>query len=70
MLFTGSDTYLLIQFYRKEVHNMGNDTNTSISKILGNNIKQIRSREGISQEKLAERIGKSAHFISVLERRG
>ena len=47
---------------------MSNDNNSSIAKILGNNIKQIRNREGISQEKLAEKIGKSAHFISLLER--
>ena len=47
---------------------MSNDNNSGIAKILGNNIKQIRNREGISQEKLAEKIGKSAHFISLLER--
>lgn len=40
----------------------------SINKIIGNNIKNFRTLEGLSQEKLAERIGKSAHFISVLER--
>lgn len=40
----------------------------SIYKIIGNNIKKLRTFEGISQEKLAEKIGKSAHFISVLER--
>lgn len=45
---------------------MGNSDN--ISKIVGKNIKQLRTLEGISQEKLAEKIGKSAHFISVLER--
>lgn len=43
------------------------NNNSNIAKI-GNNIKQIRTLEGISQEKLAETIGKSAHFISVLER--
>lgn len=44
------------------------NNNSNIAKIIGNNIKQIRTLEGISQEKLAETIGKSAHFISVLER--
>lgn len=44
------------------------DNNSNICKILGSNIKKIRTLEGISQEKLAEKIGKSAHFISVLER--
>lgn len=39
-----------------------------IPKIIGNNIKQVRTLEGISQERLAELIGKSAHFISLLER--
>lgn len=43
------------------------DNNSSIAKVIGMNIKQVRSLEGISQEKLAERIGKSAHFISLLE---
>lgn len=47
---------------------MSNDNNSHIAKILGSNIKRVRTLEGISQEKLAERIGKSAHFISVLER--
>lgn len=44
------------------------DNNSSIAKIIGRNIKQVRSLEGLSQEKLAEKIGKSAHFISLLER--
>ena len=44
------------------------DNKSNIYKILGNNIKRIRSLEGISQENLAERIGKSSHYISVLER--
>lgn len=47
---------------------MESSNNSSISKIIGNNIKQLRMLKGISQEKLAENIGKSAHFISVLER--
>ena len=46
---------------------MESSNNSSIAKIIGNNIKQVRTLEGISQEKLAEKIGKSAHFISVLE---
>ena len=41
---------------------------SNISKILGANIKQIRILEGISQEQLAERINKSSHFISLIER--
>lgn len=45
-----------------------NDNNSSFAKIIGSNIKKIRTLEGISQEKLAERIGKSAHFISLVER--
>lgn len=44
------------------------DNNSSITKMLGRNIKQVRSLENTSQEKLAEKIGKSAHFISLLER--
>ena len=44
------------------------DNNSNIAKIIGRNIKQVRSLEGISQEKLAELIGKSSHFISLLER--
>lgn len=39
-----------------------------IARIIGNNIKKIRNKEKISQERLAELIGKSAHFISLLER--
>lgn len=46
------------------------EDNSNISKILGNNIKQIRALEGITQEQLAEKINKSSHFISLLERRG
>ena len=34
-----------------------------IARIIGNNIKKIRNKEKISQERLAELIGKSAHFI-------
>ena len=44
------------------------DNSSNIAKIIGRNIKQVRSLEGISQEKLAEKIGKSTHFISLLER--
>ena len=47
---------------------MSNNNDTDIRKILGSNIKQIRTLEGISQEELAARIGKSSHFISVIER--
>lgn len=47
---------------------MESSNNSNIAKILGNNIKQVRTLEGISQEKLAEKIGKSEHYISVLER--
>lgn len=44
------------------------DNNSNIAKIIGKNIKQVRSLEGISQERLAELICKSSHFISLLER--
>ena len=44
------------------------DNNPNIYKILGNNIKKIRTKEHISQERLADLIGKSSHFISLLER--
>ena len=44
------------------------DNDNNIAKIIGNNIKKIRNKEKISQERLAELIGKSAHFISLLER--
>ena len=44
------------------------DNNTNVAKIIGNNIKNIRTSEKISQERLAELIGKSSHFISLLER--
>lgn len=44
------------------------DNNSNIAKIIGRNINQVRSLEGISQERLAELIGKSSHFISLLER--
>jgi len=40
----------------------------NIYRIIWNDIKKLRTLEGLSQEKLAERTGKSAHFISVLER--
>lgn len=67
-MVTGSPTDFLIQFLSKEVYFIGNDNNSSIAKILGSNIKRIRTLEGISQEKLAEQIGKSSHFISLVER--
>lgn len=41
---------------------------SNTAKILGNNIKQIRTFEKLSQEELAEKIGKSSHFISLVER--
>lgn len=41
---------------------------SNTAKILGNNIKQIRALEKRSQEELAEKIGKSSHFISLVER--
>ena len=44
------------------------ENHSNISKILSNNIKQIRILEGITQERLAEKINKSPHFISLLER--
>lgn len=44
------------------------EKSSDISKILGSNIKKIRKEENISQEQLAEKIGKSSHFISLVER--
>lgn len=44
------------------------NTNSNVSRILGNNIKKIRTLEKISQEELAEKINKSSHFISLVER--
>lgn len=44
------------------------DNNSNVVKTLGKNIKQIRTLEGLSQEELAERINKSSHFISLVER--
>lgn len=41
---------------------------SNILKVFGRNIKQIRSAKGLSQEKLAERINKSSHFVSLIER--
>ena len=41
---------------------------SSVPTTLGKNIKYIRSLKGISQEKLAEKINKSAHFVSLIER--
>ena len=41
---------------------------TNVARIIGSNIKKIRTLEQLSQEQLAERIGKSAHFVSLLER--
>lgn len=45
------------------------ENSSNISKILGENIKKIRKLENISQEKLAEKIGKTPHFVSLIERR-
>ncbi len=42
---------------------MADVDNSNIAKIIGGNIKQARSLEDISQEKLAELISKSSHFI-------
>lgn len=41
---------------------------SNILKVFGRNIKRIRSSKGLSQEKLAERIYKSSHFVSLIER--
>ena len=37
-------------------------------KKLGKNIKHIRKSKGLSQEKLAELIGKSRNYIGLVER--
>lgn len=42
--------------------------NEFIYKNLGKNIKEIRFLNGYSQEKLAELIHKSPHYISMIER--
>ena len=42
--------------------------NSVIYKRLGKNIKEIRFLNGLSQEKLAELINKSPHYISMIER--
>ena len=44
------------------------DNDINIAKIIGSNIKKIRNKNKISQERLAELVGKSAQFISLLER--
>lgn len=41
---------------------------SNILKVFGRNIKRIRSNKKLSQEKLAERINKSSHFVSLIER--
>ena len=47
---------------------MESSNNSSIAKIIGNNIKQLRTLNGFSQEMLAEKINRSAHYISIIER--
>ena len=42
---------------------MADVDSSNIAKIIGRNIKQVRSLKDISQEKLAELISKSSHFI-------
>ena len=37
-------------------------------RLLGNRIREIRKRQGLSQEKLAERAGISAQYVSNIER--
>ena len=69
MILTGSDTYNKVQFCLGEVHiKKKKEDFSNTAKILGNNIKQIRTLEKLSQEELAEKIGKSSHFISLVER--
>jgi transcriptional regulator with XRE-family HTH domain len=38
------------------------------SKILGANIRNYRKQIGLTQEKLAERIGKSVNYVGMIER--
>lgn len=45
-----------------------NIENSVIYKNLGKNIKELRFINGLSQEKLAELINKSPHYISMIER--
>ena len=37
-------------------------------KILGANIRNYRKQIGLTQEKLAERIGKSVNYVGMIER--
>ena len=41
--------------------------NSEFFKILGKNIKHVRTLKGLSQERLAEKISKSAHYIALIE---
>lgn len=46
---------------------MTNETSRSV-EILGCNIKKLRKQKSITQEQLAESIGKTAKYLSLLER--
>ena len=46
---------------------MTNETSLAV-EILGCNIKKLRKQRNITQEQLAESIGKTAKYISLLER--
>lgn len=47
---------------------MKENSDLDVLKTIGKNIKYIRSCRKVTQEKLAESIDKSAHFISLVER--
>ena len=47
---------------------MKENSDLDVLKTIGKNIKNIRSCRKVTQEKLAESIDKSAHFISLAER--
>lgn len=42
--------------------------NSNIKRIFGKNIKHARTNRHLSQEQLAEKISKSPHFVSLIER--
>ena len=40
---------------------------TDIKRVLADNIKAFRSKKGLSQEKLAEKIGIAPHYLAMIE---
>ena len=56
---------MLIQYKKRRI--AMKDDNSKFFKILGKNIKHIRTLKGLSQEQLAEKIGKTPHYIALIE---